>query len=191
METDMRTFGIPNLAVTAGLAAAMALGSAGSSVAAPAYGNVAMVRAATARNVIAVEEPRRSAPSGGALAPGILPHVASGTAPGGRPTLLFYPAFYGFFYGYFEAPYYGFYGLPPIWLPLVAILARPIIAVRPRVRSVRPHVHGLPPRIHAVRRVHAVKRRAYAGRSAYGGWFTLPPCAIIPRVSCAAAWFPH
>jgi hypothetical protein len=186
METDMRTFSIPSLATAAGLAGAMALGSAGSSVAAPAYGNVALVRAATAGNVIAVEDPDPalkqfdSASGGGGLAHGILPCVASGAPPQGPPTRLAYP-----------------------WCPPLIVGVRPrvdavpprVYAVRPRVDTVQPRVHTVQPRVHAVRpHVHAVRPRGYAARpGVHALWpgYWGPHCASFPQYgACAAAWYP-
>jgi hypothetical protein len=186
METDMRTSSIPSLALAAGLAAAMALGSVGSSVAAPAYGNVAVVRAATAGNVIAVDDPdtaptqRDSASGGSGLAHGILPCVASGAPPQGPPTRLAYP-----------------------WCPPAIIGVRPRVhAVPPRVDAVRTPVHAVPPRVHTVQpRVHAVRPRVHVVRAhvyavrpgVHALWpgYWGPHCASFPQFgACAAAWYP-
>jgi hypothetical protein len=183
-ETDMRTLRIPSLAMAAGLAAATALGGAGASVAAPAYGNVAVMRATTAGNVMTVEEPgpapmqRDSASGGGGLAPGILPCVASGTPPGGPPTRLTLPAYYG---------------CPPYALPRVKTSPPPIVAVRPHVQAVRPHVQTEHPSVGAVRpRVHTARARVHMARSDYWRWFGVPGCDSAPQFgACAAAWYPR
>jgi hypothetical protein len=184
METDMRTFAlpslIPSLGMAAGLAAAMTLGSAGASVAAPAYGNVAVMRAATAGNVMAVDDepgpapnPRDSASGGSGLAHGILPCVASGTPPGGPPTRLAYP-----------------------WCPPPIIGVRPRVhAVPPRVHAVQPPVHEVRPRVHTARpRVHVVRPRVYAVRpGVHALWpgYWGPHCDSAPQFgACAAAWYP-